>query len=143
MVNPYCAFTARPVGSHVLRLSSVGFKVDDDLMGVAENARSNPKSAVAAIIVVALIGAGAIFMAADAAPDECEKWNYDLYNAAVNIRHGRDTVADSEDHPAIAHMRQSLWDTESDLRTLLAEPPDDCVMDDKVEEEVRRVDDDL
>ncbi len=111
-------------------------------MGDAEYPRSDSKSAIAAIIVVALIGAGVLFMAARAAPDECEKWNSELGNAALNVGYGRDAVADFEDHPAAADIRASLRETESEMRTLLAEKPDeDCEMDDEVEEEVGRVTD--
>jgi hypothetical protein len=118
-----------------------GSEVEDDLMGDPGYLRNNSKSAVAAIIVVALIMAGVILMAARAAPTPCEKWNGELINVAMNVGHSRDAVAAFEDHPGTFQIRGSLAESESEMRTLLAEPPDDCEMDDAVEKEVRKVTD--
>lgn len=109
-------------------------------MEETERPRSNLIPAAAAIIVVALITAGVIFLAARAAPDECEKWNTDLRSAALNVGYARDALANLDAHQVV--IRAEVQEAESEMRTLLAAKPDeDCEIDDEVEAEVRRVTD--
>lgn len=84
---------------------------------------------VAAIIVVALIMAGAIFLATRPA-DECEKWNGELGQAGMGVVYTRDAISNLDAHRVT--LRAELREAQSEMRTVLAEKPnEDCEIDDE------------